>query len=293
MLTAMRDRFPILSRAVLSGILAFLFFGILELVLADDAWSELYAGDAHSFWTLRPSVDLESVPHPEESSTFAVKTNTSGLRDGMVPASSPWVLALGCSTTFGWGVDGSESWPQELERVLGVPVHNAGIPGHSTEQGRRVAGSLFKAQPDIAILGWGLRDAQLTTTPDAQRRPSTFPRNTAVFRWLSQKLRTPVYSRGHQPRVSAERFAANLKAIIAAAETQGVQVLLLDMTGRSETPSHGEVLAGLDRPLVVPRLADSMYFENDPIHLTAAGNRALAQLLAPSVSALLSREPGD
>jgi lysophospholipase L1-like esterase len=284
----MLDRHPILSRAMLSGMLAFVVFGGIELALGGSEWSALYTGDPGSFWILRPDLDLAHVPHPEQGTSFPVKTNGSGQRDGLIPVGAPWVLALGCSTTFGWGVKGSEAWPDVLERELGVPVFNAGVPGHSTEQGKRIALPLFKAKPSVAILGWGLRDAQRATIPDAERRTPTFPRNTAVFRWLARTLHSPVVNRGHKPRVSASRLEQNLRLIIDAAETEDVQVIILDMTGRSDTPTHAQALTTLDRPLVVPRLAESMYFENDPIHLTVRGNRALAQLLAPSVSALLA-----
>jgi lysophospholipase L1-like esterase len=286
----MLNRYPILARSVLSGLMAFAVFGGIEILAGGSQWSALYSGDPGSFWVLRPGIDLPNVPHLEAGTSFSVKTNPQGFRDGLIPVGTPWVLALGCSTTFGWGVEGGEAWPEILEGLLGVPVFNAGVPGHSTEQGKRIAEPLFSKGPAVAILAWGLRDGQRTLVPDVERRPAIFPRNTATFRWLSRAMRAPVVNKGHLPRVSEARMEQNLREIIATAERAGVKVLLLDMTERSESPNHGGVLERLNRPLVVPRMADSMYFEQDPIHLTVDGNRTLARLLEPAVNGLLGPE---
>ena len=65
----------------------------------------LYMGDPAWVWTLRPGLDRE-VPGP--AGPFRVQTNALGLRGDAPPSSGPWVLALGCSTTFGWGVEGAD-----------------------------------------------------------------------------------------------------------------------------------------------------------------------------------------
>ena len=83
----------------------------------------------------------------------------------------------------------------------------------------------------------------------------------------------------------------NLSHVVDLAVAQDTDVLLLDMTGRSETPGHSTVLGQLGRPVVVPDLSSPMVFEHDPIHLNAAGNHALAELLSPTVIALLDLEP--
>ena len=107
MLSSMLNRSPFLSRMLLSAAVTVGVFGMIEVGLGfwGGEWSELYRGSPHSYWELRPNLDLDEVPHLEEGTTFSVRTNDMGLRDGPTPTESPWVLALGCSTTFGWGVD--------------------------------------------------------------------------------------------------------------------------------------------------------------------------------------------
>ena len=167
----MLQRFPIISRIFLSAAITAGTLGLAEWALSDNDWSALYAGDPGGMWWLKGDLDLPAVPHIEEGTHFAVKTNAIGLRDGLMPVASPWVLALGCSTTFGWGVEAEEAWPAVLEQELGVPVVNGGIPGHSTEQGLVIAPKLLVHKPDVVIFGWGLRDAQRTTVADADRGP--------------------------------------------------------------------------------------------------------------------------
>mgnify|MGYP003951388969 CR=1 FL=1 len=278
-----------LLRALCAAVLTVGFFAMIEaiLVVADDDWSALYAGDPGHDWRLKADLDLPEVPHIEEGTNFAVQTNANGLRDDPIPAGGPWVLALGCSTTFGWGVDHPDVWTEVLQASLSMPVVNAGIPGHSTEQGMAWGKALMQRGPSVVILGWGLRDAQWTTLPDVQRRPATFPRNTRLYRKLAQSLVGP--SKGSVPRVGEERFVQNMADMVAYARDRGIQVLVLDMTGRSETPSHGSALRRLDTPLVVPVVKDEDHFENDSIHLNIQGNRKLAGQLVEPVKALLSQ----
>ena len=293
MLGAMLQRFPIVSRIFLSAVVTIGVLGLTELGLRDREWSAMYRGDPGVMWWLKEDLTLTDVPHVEEESSFSVETNALGLRDGLMPVSSPWVLALGCSTTFGWGVEGEQAWPAVLEQELGVPVINGGIPGHSTEQGLLVAPALFAHKPDVVILAWGLRDAQRTTVADMDRRPAAFPRNTALYKTLRRKLQAPVVSKGTIPRVAKPRFESNLRQLVSLAEAAGSKVILLDMTERSDSPSHGDVLRRIGPPVVVPKLSQSMVFSRDPIHLNVRGNDALARMLAPSVSALLELEADD
>ena len=286
----MVNRFPILIRVFTSAFVTVLFFGACEWALSAYGWSMLYEGDSGYDWRLKSNLDLDRVPHVERQTHFSIQTNAHGFRDSPIPREQPWILALGCSTTFGWGVESEEAWPEILEDTLGIPVFNAGVPGHSSEQGKRVAEELLEYTPSLMIVGWGLRDAEKTTLPDMHRRPASFPRNTALFAWLSQRLRSPAVRRGTTPRVSADRFQKNLEYVVSLAQAKDIKVLLLDMTGRSDTPTHASALHKVGPPVVIPQLSNSMVFEADRIHLNTVGNRALAQLLVPAVSAMLMPE---
>ena len=283
----MKTALPNLVRALLSALLTIGFFAVVEggLGLFGGDWSELYTGDPGFDWRVRPNLELDAVPHREEGRTFAVTTNELGMRDDPVPASGPWVLALGCSTTFGWGVEHDHVWTEVLQSTLGMPVVNAGVPGHSSEQGKRRAAELIELKPDLVILGWGLRDGQHTMVPDIDRKPARFPRNTRLYRMLAGQLAAS--QSGSTPRVSESQFRHNLKDIVSRADAAGVQVILLDMTGRSDTPSHGQMLQTMDLPLVVPDLTDEHHFPTDRIHLNVLGNQVLAMQLTEPIETLL------
>ena len=268
------------------------FFAAVEAVLTitDDDWSQLYSGDPGYDWRLKPNLDLQRVPHLEEGTSFSVQVNENGLRDGPMPSSEPWVLALGCSTTFGWGVNNEDVWTEVLEERLGMPVVNAGIPGHSTVQGMAWGKEWMAHSPSVVLLGWGLRDAQNTTVPDVARRPTPFPRNTRLYRKLAQALMTtPV---GTLPRVGEARFETNMAEMISHANARGIKVLVLDMTARSDSPGHGRVLQRLGVPVFVPELSDADHFEHDPIHLNVAGHQKFAAQATDAVKALLGSPEG-
>jgi len=76
------------------------------------------------------------------------------------------VVAFGDSLTAGYGLKPAESFPAQLQAALnkgGVParVHNAGVSGDTTAQGRaRLAWVLnsLKARPDLVVLELGAND---------------------------------------------------------------------------------------------------------------------------------------
>jgi hypothetical protein len=64
------------------------------------------------------------------------------------------VLAVGDSFTEGWEVKGDESWPAVLEKHTNVPVINAGVGGHGTDQVTlRTEQLLPIVKPRILIFG--------------------------------------------------------------------------------------------------------------------------------------------
>lgn len=86
----------------------------------------LWEPDDELLLHLKPELDVKVQGHPEFE--FSVHTNQQGLRDNELdPPIS--IAAIGDSFTFGFGVAADESWPEQLERLIGVEVANLGWAG--------------------------------------------------------------------------------------------------------------------------------------------------------------------
>lgn len=68
--------------------------------------------------------------NPEFKDTLAM--NSLGLRDDENSLHVPEIICLGDSYTMGWGVKQEETFPQQLEKMTGMKVLNAGISSYGT-----------------------------------------------------------------------------------------------------------------------------------------------------------------
>lgn len=277
------------KKVLIGAIAPVVFFALAELgfLLAGLPSTGIYEGDRYTDWRLKGNLD-EEVLHESEDRLFRIRTSESGFRGGAEEGSVD-VVALGCSTTFGWGVEEREAWPEVLEDQTGLSVLNGGVPGHSTHQGRSVAMELLDLNPRLLVLGWLVRDAQRSSQADKMARAPRGLRNTRVVRWLSRsRTAQRGQTAGGERRVSPEDFGANLQAVIDAAKERGIPVLLLQFPMQQVEPDYQRALQNLGVPVVAPKLAEDAFFPTDPIHLTAGGHRQLAEALAPSVLEALS-----
>ena len=62
------------------------------------------------------------------------------------------IVALGCSMTFGIGVDNAHTWVNHLEGYLGIPVINLGVPGTSVELATLLSANLRAVHRPRAII---------------------------------------------------------------------------------------------------------------------------------------------
>ena len=146
---------------------------------------DLYEWDRYLFYRLRPTTSLDLVdvfapPAARERTRWHVQTNSHGFRTpefslGRTPGTVR-VVVLGDSSTFGWGVDASEAYPQQLRAALAarldlplerVEVIDLGVPGYSSFQGLVLLQRLGLAlSPDLVVWSFLSNDGAATGEDD-------------------------------------------------------------------------------------------------------------------------------
>jgi lysophospholipase L1-like esterase len=166
-----------------------------------------------------------------------------------LPASAV-VLAFGDSLTFGTGADEAESYPAQLQTLIGRRVVGAGVPGEVTAQAlERLPAALDEHAPRLLLLCIGGNDF-LRRLGNAQ----------------------------------AER---NVRAMVQLAKGRGVAVLLIATPEPGLLPSPPAFYAAVAKDLGVPyedgviaEVLKDASLKSDPIHPNARGYRVIAERLA-------------
>ncbi len=160
------------------------------------------------------------------------------------------ILAFGDSLTRGVGATPDSAYPSQLQALLGVRVVNSGVPGETTGRGLdRLQDALRTYQPALVILCHGGNDI----------------------------LRNR----------SGGTMQANLALMVEQIHATGAKVLMVAVPGRNLTlsahPAYERVASDhgvrLEEDVLV-KLLRSPSKKSDPIHLNAAGYRALAEGIA-------------
>jgi lysophospholipase L1-like esterase len=160
------------------------------------------------------------------------------------------VLAFGDSLTFGTGADEAESYPAQLQTLIGRRVVGAGVPGEVTAQAlERLPAALDEHAPRLLLLCIGGND---------------------FLRRLGN--------------AKAER---NVRAMVQLAKGRGVAVLLIATPEPGLLPSPPAFYAAVAKDLGVPyedgviaEVLKDASLKSDPIHPNARGYRVIAERLA-------------
>jgi acyl-CoA thioesterase I len=160
------------------------------------------------------------------------------------------VLAFGDSLTFGTGATEDESYPAQLEKLIGRRVVRAGVPGEVTAQAlARLPEVLDEHTPKLLLLCIGGND-------------------------FLRRL-------GNQ---QAER---NVREMVKLAKNRGVAVLLIGTPEPGFTVSPPAFYAGVAKEFRVPyeeaiigQVLKDNSLKADPIHPNARGYRIIAEKLA-------------
>jgi len=162
------------------------------------------------------------------------------------------ILAFGDSLTFGTGAQASESYPAQLERLIGRSVVRSGVPGETTAEGLvRLPDELDRVRPDLLLLCLGGNDLV------RRRDPAQIEANLARMIDLARERHVPVVLVG-VPTLSLVTRLRGAELYERLAERYGV-------------PLENEVFAIVlsDRTLL-----------SDRVHPNARGYAQIAQALA-------------
>lgn len=122
---------------IIFGALVVGYFTYKKLTLSYDYCQSFGKIDSKIGWVLEKDIDsclsLKNKINGEVYFDTKIHTDSNGFRTdkrGDTPPSS--ILAIGDSWTFGYGVDGDETYPYFLSKLLGEPVHNSGVPAYGS-----------------------------------------------------------------------------------------------------------------------------------------------------------------
>jgi lysophospholipase L1-like esterase len=163
------------------------------------------------------------------------------------------VLAFGDSLTYGTGAAEQESYPAQLEKLIGRRVVRAGVPGEVTAQAlERLPGALDEHAPRLLLLCIGGNDF-LRRLGNAQ----------------------------------AER---NVRAMIELARSRGIGVMLIATPEPGLLPSPPGFYAAIAKDLaiayeggVITEVLKDASLKSDPIHPNARGYGVIAQRVAATL----------
>jgi lysophospholipase L1-like esterase len=160
------------------------------------------------------------------------------------------VLAFGDSLTYGTGAPEHESYPAQLEALIGRRVVRAGVPGEVTAQAlARLPGALDEHSPRLLLLCIGGNDF----------------------------LR----------RLGAPQAEANVREMVKLARSRGVEVVLIATPEPGWTLAPPAFYAAIADEFGIPvetavltEVLRDHALKSDPIHPNARGYRLIAERLA-------------
>jgi len=305
-------------------------------VLGLPSLNETMEFDPWLFWRLRDGLSDFRVHGRMEANPIDFRVSTErnlrvvpGAEASGPDARAPRVLALGDSCTFGLGVDDAQTWPALLQRLLGsaaepARVINAGVPGYTAFQGRRLLGSRGRElAPDVIVATFGFNDIDVwgsqsdheTARALGLRRWDRALRKSRIYLGLRRAVESalgaasepaaavaPAASPGGRARLSEDEFRAELFALADESARLGARLVLMTWPYGQQIWDRTPPLANYqpvllevcrDRGLPCINLIDAFLDAEGPlfidhVHTNARGNAVAARAVRDVVAPLLA-----
>lgn len=163
------------------------------------------------------------------------------------------VLAFGDSITYGYGLSPKDSYPSQLQKMTGLRVINAGIPGEESAEGLLRLQEYLEERPQLVILCHGGND---------------------LLRQRSQ-----------------EKLKKNLLAMIELIKNSGAKVLLVavanfGLLGFKPHPLYAEAAneSGVYfEEYILPKVESDNALKIDYVHPNAKGYKMMAEAFAEKI----------
>ncbi len=278
--------------------ISFMFLLGLEIILNTINFPDIgiYRGDPNHVWWLRTNLDRQ-VLHVEEKQHFTVITDGQGFRippdekNERTDRVNDYILALGCSTTFGWGVEGEQTWTHLLSQNVKTPVKNAGVPGWSTFQARHGLQDMEIPKPKLILMSYGVRDQQLSYGRDKEIKPTSMMFQLQIAR-LIRKGRRISSERSRTTkmisRVSVDDYSRNIDEISAIWPDVSILYFVFPNL-RIDISGHDQILLEKGGVSFKGEFNESDFFIKDTLHLNKKGNQHLSKILTPYIIELLGK----
>lgn len=253
-----------------------------------DKVQKLLNLDPHLGWRQKPNLSTHFLGK-------SISTNEGGFREPAKLSSKSFVF-LGPSSTFGWGVEHHETYPEQFKKVYNakarqkINVYNAGQIGFSSWQGRKLFNQELKDKLPFRhlIVSYGVNDIDhhrfFFQSQKSDIEEFSQPKNSSktnisnIFRYfqflsLAPRLITfkscgpgDLTQSFLSTRVSLSRFKENLSSLISSAKTSKTPVTLITTpykysgANNVKTPSEQELNSGLELYSADKFLAGSRHF---------------------------------
>lgn len=235
-----------------------------------------YIEDPLLMWKLRPNFkgrarDLFTAAQGDEAPEWSFSINKYGFRGSDFEIDrEPGVyriVALGDSSTFGFGVDPGDAYPERLNAELErrcpscrFEVINLGVPGYSSEQGVALAQEwIAKLKPQAITISYGTNDwwkrehsdaDEMARLQTAGAKMGRIARKSALVRGIESfnnrgDAKNPSNKPPLVPRVGIDKYRENIEKIAEFARRAGARVILMD--NNFYVPFGTEALVSLAR----------------------------------------------